>query len=175
VALIPTNDPEYMRNYQRWKRNPDKYPDPRKRNVKKPLQSVKNNVKNIMLERSLERLHPPGDFDVSARGTVIDIRPLIPPEVSETSVSTPPDRAWLVKEASSDTDSTLTIDFNKIANSSEFKRFMYYIYTGKTHRGTKDQLDWDIKKKRQEVQEIKALPAELLAELKEKLKGRKID
>jgi hypothetical protein len=149
---MPTNDPEYMRNYQRWKRNPDKYPDPRKRNVKKPLQNVKNDVKNIMLEKSLERLHPP--------------------KVSETSVE-------LVGKIPTDnyieTDSTLTIDFNKIANSSEFKRFMYYIYTGKTHRGTKDQLDWDIKKKRQEVQEIKALPAELLAELKEKLKDRRIE
>lgn len=30
---MPTNDPEYMKNYQRWRRNPSKYPKP----IKRPL------------------------------------------------------------------------------------------------------------------------------------------
>ena len=37
------------------------------------------------------------------------------------------------------------IDFEKIANSSEFKRLIYMIYTGKTHRGNRQNLDNEIK------------------------------
>ena len=43
-------------------------------------------------------------------------------------------------------DSQLAIDFDKIANSSEFKRFIYYIFSGKTHRGSIEKLNKDINK-----------------------------
>ena len=48
---MTTNDTEYMRDYQRWRRNPNKYPDPRKRNVKISLQ------KDVKIDR--DSLHPP--------------------------------------------------------------------------------------------------------------------
>ena len=33
------------------------------------------------------------------------------------------------------------LSFDEIANSSEFKRFIFYLFEGKTHRGTADDLD----------------------------------
>ena len=48
-------------------------------------------------------------------------------------------------------DSQLAIDFDKIANSSEFKRFIYYIFSGKTHRGSIEKLNKDINKMQNDV------------------------
>lgn len=69
------------------------------------------------------------------------------------------------------------IDFTAIANSSEFKRFVYFIYTGKVHRGTLKQLDREIKQTQEAVEVIKELGRgskadyrEVMKELKEKLK-----
>ena len=83
---MTTNDTEYMRNYQRWRRNPDKYPDPRKRNVKVSLQ------KDVKID--INSLHPPktkghvGEPDVIGtplkRERVFE-SPTPPPIVSEIS------------------------------------------------------------------------------------------
>ena len=42
------------------------------------------------------------------------------------------------------TNSKPAIDFKAIANSSEFQRFIYYLFTGKTHRGSLERLKKDI-------------------------------
>ena len=67
------------------------------------------------------------------------------------------------------------INFQMIANSSEFKRFVYFIYTGKTHRGTLEKLDNDIKQIKDNVEIVRAMPKEVLAELKEKIKKRYVE
>ena len=69
------------------------------------------------------------------------------------------------------------IDFTAIANSSEFKRFVYFIYTGKVHRGTLQQLDREIKQTQEAVEIIKEYARgskadyrAVMKELKERLK-----
>ena len=69
------------------------------------------------------------------------------------------------------------IDFTAIANSSEFKRFVYFIYTGKVHRGTLQQLDREIKQTQEAVEVVKEFARgsktdyrECMKELKERLK-----
>ena len=42
-------------------------------------------------------------------------------------------------------DSKLGIDYEKIARSSEFQRFIYFILTGKTHRGSLQKLKQEVK------------------------------
>ena len=49
------------------------------------------------------------------------------------------------------TDSTQAIDFNAIANSSEFQRFIYLLLTGKTHRGSAVKLKRDIKNTQENI------------------------
>lgn len=39
---MPTNDPEYMKNYMRWRRNPDKYNKPL---MKKKIYINSNDIK----------------------------------------------------------------------------------------------------------------------------------
>ena len=42
------------------------------------------------------------------------------------------------------TDSKLGIDYEEIARSSEFQRFIYFLLTGKTHRGKQVDLRRDV-------------------------------
>lgn len=68
------------------------------------------------------------------------------------------------------------IDFEAIANSSEFKRFIYYLFTGKTHRGTIAKLDQEIKVYKKVAEDVmetmrgsKSDYRMVMKELKEKL------
>lgn len=72
------------------------------------------------------------------------------------------------------------LDYDEIARSSEFRRFVYYIYTGKTHRGTLKKLDIDIKAHKEVSQIVTKLQRgspqdfrECMKELEEKLKARR--
>lgn len=47
-------------------------------------------------------------------------------------------------EKQSLTDSRLGIDYEEIARSSEFQRFIYFLLTGKTHRGKQVDLRRDV-------------------------------
>lgn len=55
------------------------------------------------------------------------------------------------------TDSKPTIDFLAIANASEFRRFIYWIRTGKVHRGSNDQLKEDLRETQKDIETIKEL------------------
>lgn len=68
------------------------------------------------------------------------------------------------------------ISFEEIANSSEFKRLVYLIQFGKTHRGKSDDLERKLIKRRQEITVIKEYERgtkqdfkEVVKELKNKL------
>ena len=72
------------------------------------------------------------------------------------------------------------IDFNKIANSSEFKRFIYFIRTGTTFRGSNPELDKKLKKTEEEINIVRELGRgshqdfrDVVKELKENLAKRK--
>ena len=72
------------------------------------------------------------------------------------------------------------IDFNKIANSSEFKRFIFMIRTGSTFRGSNVELDKKLIKTEEEINIIKELGRgthqdfkSVVSELKEALAKRK--
>jgi hypothetical protein len=113
-----------------------------------------NGLKEINIDDLLEKTFgkkPPKQVEVS-------LERLKPPPVVETSVDSV--KAALGVRGSRETDSsrerfdsattdstTTDIDFTAIATSSEFKRFIYYLLVGKTHRGTKKQLDQDINTK----------------------------
>ena len=45
------------------------------------------------------------------------------------------------------------ISFQKLSETSDFKRLIYYAITGKTHRGTKDNLEQELSKMLNKVQE----------------------
>lgn len=69
------------------------------------------------------------------------------------------------------------IDFTAIANSTEFRRLVYLIYMGKTHRGKDIELRREIKETQQAVEVVKELGRgskadyrEVMKELKERLK-----
>lgn len=80
-------------------------------------------------------------------------------------------------------DSKLAIDFDdeyylKLSKSSEFRRLEYLVRTGKTHRGTLKQLDKDLQEFHKDInmfQKLRSLPPDLLKELKEKIKDRRIE
>lgn len=68
------------------------------------------------------------------------------------------------------------ISFEEIANSSEFKRLVYLIQFGKTHRGKSEDLERKLIKRRQEITVIKEFERgthkdfkEVVKELKNKL------
>ena len=72
------------------------------------------------------------------------------------------------------------IDFDKIANSSEFKRFIFMIRTGSTFRGSNVELDKKLQKTEQEINFIKEIGRgthqdfrSVVSELKEALAKRK--
>lgn len=45
------------------------------------------------------------------------------------------------------------INFQKLSETSDFKRLIYYAISGKTHRGTKDNLESELSKMLNKVQE----------------------
>lgn len=80
---------------------------------------------NKMLEVSLERLTPPKP--------IVDDKSVAVPVTERNRVLT-----------SIPTGSTSTIDYEGIAKSSEFQRFIYFLLMGKTHRGTQRNLRRDV-------------------------------
>ncbi len=68
---------------------------------------------------------------------------------------------------------TSYIDFSKIANSSEFKRFIYFIRVGTTFRGSNAKLDIELKKSEEKINIVKDLNKgnfrDVMNEFKEKL------
>ncbi len=74
------------------------------------------------------------------------------------------------------------ISFEEIANSSEFKRLIYLIWFGKTHRGKSKDLEIQLSKRKQEITIIKKFEmdtrkdfTEVIKELKTELAKRKIE
>ena len=90
--------------------------------TKKILEPIKQ-----MQKISLDRLTPP-----------------MAPIVDEKSVKKPPDSEDEISDNSEGPDSTSTIDYEAIASSSEFQRFIYFLLMGKTHRGTQRNLRRDV-------------------------------
>ena len=72
------------------------------------------------------------------------------------------------------TDSRSTIDFNAMANASEFQRFVYWILTGETFRGSTKALKMKIRNTSEKIKLVRGLPSDVLKELKEVLEKRKI-
>lgn len=73
------------------------------------------------------------------------------------------------------------ITFDEIANSSEFKRLVYLIQFGKTHRGKSEDLERKLIKRREEITIIKEIERGskgafnlVVKELKEKLAKQKV-
>ncbi len=73
------------------------------------------------------------------------------------------------------------ITFEEIANSSEFKRLVYLIQFGKTHRGKSTDLERKLIKRREEITIIKTIERGspgafklVVNELKEKLAKQKV-
>ena len=104
--------------------------------------TVKEEMKEIlgfkkMQKVAIERLHPP-------------MAPKIVDEKSDEvlwqhSVGTRQIKAG--ERFDSVPDSTSTIDYETIARSSEFQRFIYFLLTGKTHRGKQVHLRQEVKAK----------------------------
>ena len=90
--------------------------------VRKTIQNGKIRVVNIGM--NTEKAHPP-----IAPKPVIKIETLTPPPLTPKKI---------ISEIMPEVDYS-NIDFEYIAKSSEFKRFIYFMYTGKTHRGTIQQ------------------------------------
>ncbi len=72
------------------------------------------------------------------------------------------------------------INFSKIANSSEFKRFIYFIRTGTTFRGSNAKLEVELVKTEEKINIVKELGRgttsdfkEVVSELKEAIAKRK--
>ena len=73
------------------------------------------------------------------------------------------------------------ITFEEIANSSEFKRLVYLIQFGKTHRGKSEDLEKKLIKRQEEITIIKEIERgskgafkAVVKELKEKLAKQKV-
>lgn len=60
------------------------------------------------------------------------------------------------------------IDFKAIANSSEFQRFIYYLFTGRTHRGSLERLKKDISEFKEESELVRSYKG-VMQEFKEKV------
>ncbi|MFW9874497.1 MAG: hypothetical protein ACFFG0_15430 [Candidatus Thorarchaeota archaeon] len=58
--------------------------------------------------------------------------------------------------------------FYDMAIASEFRRFVYWIRTGKTHRGSNLTLNKDLEVHRQKMEIVQQMPPELLLELKDR-------
>ncbi len=128
------------------------------------LDDVFGKKKPKQIEQAVERLTPhPDRFKIDAKlPDDYYSNPIYDsdyenqePIVSETSVDSEGSRMAAGFESRSSDDmitaSKLAIDFDKIANSSEFKRFIYYIFSGKTHRGSIEKLNKDINKMQNDV------------------------
>lgn len=102
-----------------------------------------------MQEISLERLHPPMvyvDHDGDASKEVIlslvdDPKPIASDKSGSGLISLSNSSKEVIP------DSKLGIDYETIAKSSEFQRFIYFLLTGKTHRGKQVDLRNEVKAK----------------------------
>ena len=104
----------------------------------------------------------------------LDHPPIAPKPVIKIETLTPPPKPEV-----SNVDYS-NIDFEYIAKSSEFKRFIYFMYTGKTHRGTIKQLDQEIKRTKENLEIVNEMGRgtntdmkEVVRELKLTLQARK--
>ena len=100
--------------------------------------------------------------------------PIAPPKPIQKQDLQPPKPPKEVIEQDFD------VYFNKISNSSEFKRLVYLIYTGKTHRGTREDLDVKLKSHQETISIVEEVGRgshqdfrEVVKELKENLAKRK--
>jgi hypothetical protein len=71
--------------------------------------------------------------------------PVAPPKDLHPPHTPTPTMMAIAEERARPTLPMGDIDFDAIANSSEFKRFIYYLFTGKVHRGSLQKLDEEIK------------------------------
>ena len=104
----------------------------------------------------------------------LDHPPVAPKPVIKIETLTPPSKPEV-----SNIDYS-NIDFEYIAKSSEFKRFVYFMYTGKTHRGTIKQLDQEIRRTKENLEIVNEMGRgsktdmkEVVRELKLTLQARK--
>jgi len=78
-----------------------------------------------------------------------------PKEVKIEKLHKPPMAPKPIDEVDIEFDEENKITFEEIANSSEFKRLVYLIQFGKTHRGKSRDLERQLIKRRQEITLIK--------------------
>ena len=98
-----------------------------------------------MQKVAIERLHPPMAPKVINR-VELSVREDHYKEISsEKSVGGGSSDFEGLLPSDITTDSKLGIDYEKIARSSEFQRFIYFILTGKTHRGSLQKLKQEVK------------------------------
>ena len=98
-----------------------------------------------MQKISLERLTPPKALppELMEKIKSYDIKPISSGKSVE-QVKAESERRSEVSESQEITDSKLGIDYETIARSSEFQRFIYFLLTGKTHRGKQRDLRRDV-------------------------------
>lgn len=113
------------------------------------IRSPENKKFHRMQEIAIERLHPP-----IAPKEDIDLREYI---------------GFVDRDIKEIDD----IDWDAISHASEFRRFIYWIRTGKVFRGSNDMLDIELKKTQKTINTVRRMPPELLQELKEAIKNRK--
>ena len=135
--------------------------------VRKTIQNGKIRVVKVGMntEKPIGKAHPP-----IAPKPVIKIETLTPPPLTPKKI---------IPKIMPGSDYS-NIDFEYIAKSSEFKRFVYFMYTGKTHRGTIKQLDQEIKRTKENLEIVNEMGRgtmkdrkALINELKQVLKAKK--
>lgn len=127
------------------------------------MSKLKRDIQSILHPRKIEDLHPPtapksmvsGSLEIGAEG------------LNQGVLSDPQGRVQIPYS-----DLKPTIDFNKIANASEFQRFVYWILTGETFRGSTKALKMKIRHTSEKINMVRGLPPDILKELKEVLKKR---
>ena len=109
-----------------------------------------------MQKISLERLQPPKAIPPDLMKSIMshDIKPMIKGGKRESISSEKGEKGNIsLKDGiqqpitKSVLDSKLGIDYETIARSSEFQRFIYFLLTGKTHRGKQVDLRSEVKAK----------------------------
>ena len=99
----------------------------------------------------------------------LDHPPIAPKPVIKIETLTPPSKPAV----KSNVDYS-NIDFEYIARSSEFKRFVYFMYTGKTHRGTIKQLDEEIKRTKENLEIVNEIGRGTTTDMKEVVRELKL-
>ena len=105
----------------------------------------------------------------------LDHPPIAPKPVIKIETLTPPPLTpkKIISEVMPEVDYS-NIDFEYIAKSSEFKRFIYFMYTGKTHRGTIKQLDQEIKRTKENLEIVNEMGRGTTTDMKEVVRELKL-